>query len=345
MEQRFDDASTAWLVARAWGFPTGDTLLSVVSGTRKAIPDPSNRCAFDGQHSHRSPRKNDARSLLLLYGGRRLRPGAGLRIDFSVSAVLQSSRIRMMRVTPALVVDVRPVRWLRQLYAVRRRRRRATGGEGAPAAAPVKVPANSVAPAPPVTGQAPSAAQQPEKANSPLAAAVPTAPKGPRRRSSDGDCIVVRDADPDYGPPHSRSPSSAEAECNVGHPTYRWNFGDGSPRERNQSHHTVCSGRPTTPHRVITSPGGATASDEVGYHRRRRRGRTARSNAAAEQIGPASGGPGLLLAVALLLFMGSSSTGACASRYRARCASSSRGPERVSTVDVPRKRGPFRCGG
>jgi len=80
----------------------------------------------------------------------------------------------------------------------------------------------------------------------------------------DGDCIVVADADPDYGPPPLRVNFSAEAECNAGQPSFRWNFGDGSPvaAEANPSHIYAAAGDYTASV-TITSPGGATASDEI----------------------------------------------------------------------------------
>ena len=172
----------------------------------------------------------------------------------------------MMRVTPALVVMCVLFGGCGSCQRGAEAPPQGTAGEGAPAAAPVKVPGKiQVAPAPPVTGQAPSAAQQPEEGQQPPAAAVPTAPKGPAETAeSDGDCIVVADADPDYGPPPLKVTFSAEAECNVGHPTYRWNFGDGSPpsSETNPTH-TYAQAGDYTASVVITSPGGATASDEV----------------------------------------------------------------------------------
>lgn len=86
----------------------------------------------------------------------------------------------------------------------------------------------------------------------------------PEAEESDGDCIVVADADPDYGPPPLRVTFGAEAECNAGKPSYRWNFGDGSPAgtEANPSHTYTRAGDYTAAV-MITSPGGATATDEV----------------------------------------------------------------------------------
>ncbi|MFI5395692.1 MAG: PKD domain-containing protein [Candidatus Binatia bacterium] len=81
---------------------------------------------------------------------------------------------------------------------------------------------------------------------------------------NEGDCIVVADADPDYGPPPLAVTFSAEAECNAGQPSYKWNFGDGSPAssETNPTH-TYAKAGDYTASVAITGPGGATASDEV----------------------------------------------------------------------------------
>ncbi len=81
---------------------------------------------------------------------------------------------------------------------------------------------------------------------------------------NEGDCIVVADADPDYGPPPLAVTFSAEAECNAGQPTYKWNFGDGSPpsTEVNPTH-TYAQPGDYTASVTITGPGGSTASDEV----------------------------------------------------------------------------------
>lgn len=136
----------------------------------------------------------------------------------------------------------------------------------APVQARGKIPA---APVQPGMGSGPGAlpTQRAESGISP----TPMAPAGSgpsgsaaELEESDGDCIVVADADPDYGPPPLRVTFSAEAECNVGQPTYKWNFGDGSPAssESNPSH-TYAQAGDYTASVTITSPGGAVASDEV----------------------------------------------------------------------------------
>src|SRR5438874_1378665 len=73
-----------------------------------------------------------------------------------------------------------------------------------------------------------------EPAQRQIGSAAPSTPPGgaasatPASPEDGGDCIVVADANPDYGPPPLAVSFSAEAECNTGTPTYRWNFGDES---------------------------------------------------------------------------------------------------------------------
>jgi len=86
----------------------------------------------------------------------------------------------------------------------------------------------------------------------------------PPEEGNEGDCIVVADAQPDYGPPPLAVAFSSEAECSAGQPTYKWDFGDGSPpsTEPNPSH-TYAKAGDFTASVTITGPGGATASDEI----------------------------------------------------------------------------------
>ncbi len=79
----------------------------------------------------------------------------------------------------------------------------------------------------------------------------------------EGDCIVVADANPDYGPPPLNVSFSAEAECSGGQPTYKWDFGDGSApsADTNPSHTYTKAGEYTAS--VTVTSAGATASDEI----------------------------------------------------------------------------------
>ncbi len=88
----------------------------------------------------------------------------------------------------------------------------------------------------------------------------PAAPPGPEA----GDCIVVIDANPDYGPPPLGVSFSAEAECSAGQPTFKWNFGDGSaPSAEANPAHTYARIGEYTASVAVTGPDGATASDEI----------------------------------------------------------------------------------
>jgi len=117
----------------------------------------------------------------------------------------------------------------------------APGREAVPPKAPVE---GGIAPTPMLPAEG-GAAAQPEEAN-------------------EGDCIVVADAQPDYGPPPLAVAFSSEAECSAGQPTYKWDFGDGSPpsSEANPSH-TYSKPGDFTASVTITGPGGTTASDEI----------------------------------------------------------------------------------
>jgi hypothetical protein len=93
--------------------------------------------------------------------------------------------------------------------------------------------------------------------------AEPGAPSEPET-GDEGDCIVVADASPDYGPPPLSVAFSAEAECSAGQPAYKWNFGDGSPASTDANpSHTYPQPGEYTASVTVTGPGGATASDEV----------------------------------------------------------------------------------
>ena len=131
------------------------------------------------------------------------------------------------------------------------------GGSPAPMAPSGKIQVNPVAPA---GGGVPN--KMPAAQNAPEA---PAAAGGHEpAENEEGDCIVVADANPDYGPPPLAVAFSAEAECNPGQPTYNWDFGDGSPHsaEANPSH-TYTQPGDYTASVTVTASGGATASDEI----------------------------------------------------------------------------------
>lgn len=116
------------------------------------------------------------------------------------------------------------------------------------------------APAP----QAPAEAQKPAQPAAPQAA-QPAAPAEPGEPGADdGDCIVIADANPDFGPPPLAVAFSAEAECSSGNPTYKWDFGDGSPASTEVNpNHTYSKLGDYVATVEVRSPRGSTATDEI----------------------------------------------------------------------------------
>jgi len=115
-------------------------------------------------------------------------------------------------------------------------------------------------PVPPAAqGEAPKAAPAAPQAAAPVAPEEAAAPG-----ADDGDCIVIVDANPDFGPPPLAVALSAEAECSSGNPTYKWDFGDGSePSTEMNPNHTYTKLGDYVATVVVTSPRGSTASDEI----------------------------------------------------------------------------------
>lgn len=121
----------------------------------------------------------------------------------------------------------------------------------------------------PAPASKPAPAAQPEapKAQAPVPqAAAPAAPAGEAAApgADDGDCIVIADANPDFGPPPLAVAFSAEAECTSGAPTYKWDFGDESaPSTEANPNHTYTKLGDYVATVVVTSPRGSTSSDEI----------------------------------------------------------------------------------
>jgi hypothetical protein len=144
------------------------------------------------------------------------------------------------------------------------------GGGGAPAKAPagaLQAPGGKIQVAP----LAPKAAEAPPpvahvESNLTVTPMVPQADTVPGQapEPNEGDCIVVADANPDYGPPPLGVTFSAEAECGGGQPTYKWSFGDGAPpsSEANPTH-TYTKPGDYTASVTATDASGASASDEI----------------------------------------------------------------------------------
>lgn len=116
------------------------------------------------------------------------------------------------------------------------------------------------APQPQIGAPGAPAAPQAPAAEAPAAQAP--AAEAPGAMADEDDCIVIADANPDYGPPPLAVEFSAEAECTSGEPTYKWEFGDGSTAaEANPKHSYAKAGDFTAI--VTVTAGGATATDEI----------------------------------------------------------------------------------
>ena len=145
--------------------------------------------------------------------------------------------------------------------------RSAAGGALTPKSAPAAAGATGgkiQAPAP-ATG----AARQP---NAPAAGGeAPAAPAAPGQGAPPAggapaerdDCVVVADANPDFGPPPLAVAFTAEAECGQG-ATYKWDFGDGSsPSTEANPTHTYTKDGDYTASVTVSGADGATSSDEI----------------------------------------------------------------------------------
>jgi hypothetical protein len=105
-------------------------------------------------------------------------------------------------------------------------------------------------------------------ASPPVEGAVQTPPGTGHEENAanaeDGDCIVIGDASPDYGAPPLEVELSAEAECTTGEPTYRWDFGDGSPASTEPTvTHTYANVGEYVAVITVTGPDGSTSTDEL----------------------------------------------------------------------------------
>jgi hypothetical protein len=114
-------------------------------------------------------------------------------------------------------------------------------------APPAEAPPKPAAPAAPAPGGAPQAGQPEAAAPAP---------------AEEDDCIVIADANPDYGPPPLAVVFSGEAECTSGQPTYKWEFGDGATSNEANPTHTYANAGDFTAVVTVTA-GSATATDEI----------------------------------------------------------------------------------
>jgi PKD domain-containing protein len=151
--------------------------------------------------------------------------------------------------------------------------RSGAGGALTPKSAPAAAGATAgkiQAPAPPA-----AAARQPNAAapgggapaaqggDAASATPAPGAPQAPGAPTDSDDCVVVADANPDFGPPPLAVAFTAEAECGQG-ATYKWDFGDGSsPSTEANPTHTYTKDGDYTASVTVSGANGATASDEI----------------------------------------------------------------------------------
>ena len=114
--------------------------------------------------------------------------------------------------------------------------------------------------APAAGGGAPAAQGGNAAPAAPAQGAPPAAGGVPAERD---DCVVVADANPDFGPPPLAVAFTAEAECGQG-ATYKWDFGDGSsPSTEANPTHTYTKDGDYTASVTVSGSDGATASDEI----------------------------------------------------------------------------------
>jgi len=129
------------------------------------------------------------------------------------------------------------------------------GGAAANAEGRIAVPTLARAPEFPAT-QPPAPPQE----AAPEAAEEPTAlePFG------QGDCVVIIDADPDFGSPPLSVNFSVEAQCVGGTPTYTWDFGDHSPPSTEAAPvHVYQKAGEYTVTLKAAAPDGSQASDDI----------------------------------------------------------------------------------
>ena len=99
--------------------------------------------------------------------------------------------------------------------------------------------------------------RQPEQAAPGEAPAAPDEPE-------EADCSVIADAEPDYGPPPLTVHFSVDYECTEGSATVSWDFGDHTGRSTDDNPtHTYREGGEFTAVVTVTTPDGATATDEI----------------------------------------------------------------------------------
>lgn len=80
--------------------------------------------------------------------------------------------------------------------------------------------------------------------------------------STEEDCVVLIDADPDFGPPPLSVSFTSEVECTGQNIHYKWDFGDGTTSTEANPVHTYTKAGEYTATLTVTA-GQATATDEI----------------------------------------------------------------------------------
>ncbi len=107
--------------------------------------------------------------------------------------------------------------------------------------------------------------KKPEGATAPVLApeAEQKAPAGPEQATTEEeDCVVLIDADPDFGAPPLSVSFTSEVECTGGEPQYKWDFGDGNTSTEPNPVHTYTKVGEYTATLTVTA-GKVSASDEI----------------------------------------------------------------------------------
>jgi hypothetical protein len=137
---------------------------------------------------------------------------------------------------------------------------------GAGAAAAPAAPGRILAPTfGPTVGFGPtgSAARQAE-APPPAEGSADADEAVPAELENEGDCIVIIDADPDFGEPPLSVSFSVESQCTGGTPALTWDFGDNSPPSSDPAPiHVYDKPGEYTARVLATAADGTKAADEI----------------------------------------------------------------------------------
>jgi hypothetical protein len=120
----------------------------------------------------------------------------------------------------------------------------------------------------PADAPAPAMDEPDEPADEPAMDEPPDLPEpdqdfGVAEPGEPSDCIIIIDADPDFGEPPLSVNFSVESQCD-GPPTYSWDFGDHSPPSSDPAPvHVYRAAGEYTVRLTATAPDGTLATDEI----------------------------------------------------------------------------------